>query len=178
MNELPYKPSHSKMWLTKFFKKDYYKKPYDRFMWWRSYTPKNKPLTNRHPFRDRILNGDFDVAPYKFESELVEHRMNEKFIECRGYEDTFREATQVDKARRKRLLEDYEKEETRRLADLRKGFVQELRMTKEEYDECVIQSSSKDLISFYYKMEAKFGTRAIRPSNAPKGLRLALERNF
>mgnify|MGYP006443400815 FL=1 len=108
MNDLPYKPGHSKNWLIKFFKQDYYKKPYDRFMWWRSYTPKSKPLTNRHPFKDRILNGDFDIAPYKFEAELVEHRMNDKFIECRGYEDTFREATQVDKARRKRLLEDYE----------------------------------------------------------------------
>ena len=74
--------------------------------------------------------------------------------------------------------EDYEKEETRRLEDVRKGFVQELRMTKEEYDECVTQTRAKDLITFYYKMEDKFGTRAIRPSNAPKGLRLALERNY
>ena len=40
------------------------RKPYDRFMWWRSYTPKNKPLTNRHPLRDRIANGDFEQGPY------------------------------------------------------------------------------------------------------------------
>ena len=175
---LPMQPKYSRAFLERTLGKRYFKKPYDRFMWWRSYTPKSKPLTNRHPFKDRILNGDFDIAPYKFEAELVEHRMNDKFIECRGYEDTFREATQVDKARRKRLLEDYEKEETRRLEDVRKGFVQELRMTKEEYDECVTQTRAKDLITFYYKMEDKFGTRAIRPSNAPKGLRLALERNY
>ena len=154
---LPYKPSHELKWLINFFKKDYYKKPYDRFMWWRSYTPKNKPLTSRHDLRERILNGDFDVAPYAFEASIVEHRMNEKFIECKGYEDTYREATQVDKARRKRLLEDYEKEEARRLDELKKAFVLKFKMTKEQYETEVVNTRASNLISFYEKMEAKYG---------------------
>lgn len=158
VTRLPYTPIHSKAWLERFFKKDYYKKPYDRFMWWRSYTPKNKPLTNRHPLKDRIMNGDFDIAPFKFESELVEHRMNEKWIEHKGYEDTYREATQVDKARRKRLLEDYEKEEIRRLQDLKKAFVVTLKMTNEQYDKEVTNTRAKDLLDFYFRMEEKYGT--------------------
>tara|TARA_B110000879_G_scaffold99235_1_gene134820 strand:+ start:4113 stop:4649 length:537 start_codon:yes stop_codon:yes gene_type:complete len=177
MINVPYDPQHTEQWLMKFFKKDYYKKPYDRFMWWRSYTPINKALTNRHPFKDRIMNGDFNIAPYKFEAELVEHRMNKKFIEVRGYEDTYREAVQVDKARRKRLLEDYEKEEAKRLEEVRRGFVLEFRMTKDQYDKEVTNTRSKDLLTFYFKMETKYGTRAIRPDNVPKGLKLALDRN-
>ena len=149
VTRLPYTPIHSKAWLDRFFKKDYYKKPYDRFMWWRSFTPKNKPLTNRHPLKDRIMNGDFDIAPYKFESELVEHRMNEKWIEHKGYEDTYREAIQVDKARRKRLLEDYEKEEIRRLQDLKKAFVVTLKMTNEQYDKEVTNTRAKDLLETF-----------------------------
>jgi len=158
VTRLPYTPIHSKAWLDRFFKKDYYKKPYDRFMWWRSFTPKNKPLTNRHPLKDRIMNGDFDIAPYKFESELVEHRMNEKWIEHKGYEDTYREAIQVDKARRKRLLEDYEKEEIRRLQDLKKAFVVTLKMTNEQYDKEVTNTRAKDLLDFYFRMEERYGT--------------------
>ena len=154
MNDLPYKPGHSKNWLNKFFKQDYYKKPYDRFMWWRSYTPKSKPLTNRHPFKDRILNGDFDIAPYKFEAELVEHRMNDKFIECRGYEDTFREATQVDKARRKRLLEDFEKDEANKLQELERGFLQTFKLTKEQYEEEVM-NTDLELIELYFYIEVQ-----------------------
>ena len=168
INTLPYTPTHSVNWLTSYFKKGYYKKPYDRFMWWRSYTPKNKPLTNRHPFKDRILNGDFDIAPYHFEAELVEHRMNDKWIELNGYEDTWREETAVDKARRKRLLEDYEKEETKRLTELRNSFVNHFRMTKEQYDKEVVSTKAKDLVDFYFRMEDKFGNRARKVQPVPK----------
>ena len=164
---LPYKPSHELKWLEKFFKKDYYKKPYDRFMWWRSYTPKQKPLTNRHDLRERILNGDFDVAPYAFEAQIVEHRMNKIFEECKGYEDVYREKTQVDKARRKRLLEDYEKEEARRLDELKKAFVLKFKMTKGQYEKEVVNTRARNLISFYDKMEAKYGTYW-KPLSYPK----------
>lgn len=170
---LPYSPPHSKKWLDKFFAKSYYKKPYSQFMWWRSFTPKNKPLTNRHPFRDRVLNGDFDVAPYLLESELTEHKMNEKFLGCvttRGEVDygKWREETSVDKARRKRLLEDYEKEEANRLSELRKGFIMEFKMTKEDYDEEVVNTNAEEIIDFYYEMEEKYGKWARPLKKVPK----------
>lgn len=168
IDRLPYKPVHSKNWLENYFRGTYYKKPYDRFMWWRSYTPKFKALTNRHPFRDRILNGDFDIAPYKFESELVEHRMNDKWIECNGYEDVYRDATQVDKARRKRLLEDYDKEEAKRLIDIKRGFIQEFKMTSEQYDKEVVNTRAKDLADFYFRMEDKYKSRSRKVSPVPK----------
>lgn len=158
VTNLPYEPLHSVRWLENFFKKDYYKKPYDRFMWWRSYTPKKKSLTNRHPLKDRIVNGDFDIAPYRFEAELVEHRMNQKWIEYRGYEDTYREYTQVDKARRKRLIEDYEKEESKRLEELKKAFLVTFKITKEQYNEEVVNTKAKDLLDFYFRIEDKYGT--------------------
>lgn len=128
-------------------------------MWWRSYTLRNQPLSNRHPLRDRILNGDFDLGPYVFEIELVEHRINEKCLDHK-HEDTFREAIQLDKARRKRLQEDRDKDEVKKLEDLRKAFVHEFRMTKEQYDKEVVRPN-KDLISFYFKMEDKYGRRGV-----------------
>lgn len=163
VTRLPYSPVHSVAWLENFFKKDYYKKPYDRFMWWRSYTPKRKPLTNRHPLKDRILNGDFDIAPYRLESELVEHRLNSRYQECtsrNGEVDhgRYNSEASVDKARRKRLLEDYDKEETRRLEELKKAFVLAIKMTKEQYDREVVNYTGPDLINFYYRMVDKYGT--------------------
>lgn len=173
MNQ-PFRPAHSKAWLERYLKKNYYKKKYDRYMWWRSYTLKNAPLSNKHPLRDRILNGDFDLGPFVFEIELVEHRINEKCLDHK-HEDTFREAIQLDKARRKRLQEDRDKDEANKLEDLKKSFLFEFFMTKEQYDKEVIRPH-KDLISFYYKMEDKYGKRAILSSYKPKGLRLASER--
>ena len=75
---LPFKPKWSKQWIETKLKRNYYKKPYDRFMWWRSYTPKNKPLGHKAKFIDRLINGDFDSGPYLLEVELVYHTMNEK----------------------------------------------------------------------------------------------------
>lgn len=162
---LPYKPRHEKKWLLKYLGDNYFTKKYDKFMWWRSYTARKPPLTRNHPLRDRILNGDFDIGPYLYEIELTKHKMNEKFIECRGYEDTYREATQVDKARIKRLQEDTTKDEKNKLEDLKRAFLYTLRMSKKQYDREISNFRGKDLITFYYRMEDKFGTYA-RPLKA------------
>ena len=155
---LPYSPSHSLEWLEKFFEKDYYKKPYDRFMWWRSYTPKRRPLHPRQPLIDRIINGDFDVAPYRYEAEIVEHRLNEKWVELRDDPGRYLQEESVNMARRKRLMEDYEKEEGKRLDELKRLFVQTFKMSREDYDVEVEQSQTESLVDFYYEMKDKYGT--------------------
>lgn len=170
----PYNPTHSKAWLERYLKKNYYTKKYDRYMWWRSYTARKPPLSNKHPLRDRILNGDFDLGSFVFEIELVQHRLNEKSA-LHKHEDTYLEATQLDKARIKRLKQDRDKDELTKLHELKKSFLYEFKMTKEQYDREVIRPH-KDLISFYFKMEDKYGKRAILSSFKPKGLRLASER--
>lgn len=165
---LPYKPLHSVEWLEKYLKTNYYKKKYDRFMWWRSYTPRENPLPNNYPLRDRILNGDFDMGPFTFEIELTQHRMNEKFIQCKGYEDTYREAIQLDKARIKRLKEDRDKDEQKKLETLERDFLREFKMTKKQYEREIVAYRGPDLINFYYRMQDKYGTYAKRLQPVPK----------
>lgn len=144
-------------------------------MWWRSYTLRNSPLSNKYPLRDRILNGDFDLGSYVFEIELVEHRLNEKHQRFANDEVQLSETTQLDKARRKRLQEDRDKDEKSKLEELKKAFLFEFRMTKEQYEKEIVKSH-KDLITFYFKMEDKYGKRARISTLRPKGLVLAGER--
>lgn len=164
-SRLPYKPLHEVKWLEKYLKTNYYTKKYDRFMWWRSYTARKPPLSNKHPLRDRILNGDFDIGPYIYEIEIVEHRMNERYIKWAGDEGRIREAEQMDKARHKRLQEDRDKDEVRKLEDLKKAFMFEFKMTKEQYERDISNFRGKDLITFYYRMEDKYQkyTRRLKP---------------
>ena len=173
---LPYRPIHSKAWLERFLKKNYFKKKYDRYMWWRSYSLKNKPMMDISPLRKRIENGDFDLGPYQFEIELAMHKINEKFLEHK-HEDTFREATQIDKARIKRLQEDRNKDEKEKLEKLAKAFVMEFNMTEEQYDR-EAQRPNKSILSFYDKMDKRFGKRGwvTKASAIPKGLVLAADR--
>lgn len=172
---LPYRPVHSKEWLERYLTKNYYKKKYDRFMWWRSFTLRNAPLSNRHPLRDRIANGDFDLGPYIFEIELVEHRLNEKHQRFANDEVQLREQIQVDKARRKRLQEDRDKDEKSKLEELKRAFLFEFKITKEQYDKEVVKSH-KDLLTFYFKIEEKYGKRGVISTLKPKGLVLAADR--
>ena len=173
---LPYNPLHSQAWLERFLKKNYYTKKYDRFMWWRSFTPRNSPLSNRHPLRDRIANGDFDLGSFIFEIELVEHRINEKFQKLGHDYVQYHEVISLDRARIKRLKEDRDKDETKKLDELKKAFLFEFRMTKEQYEKEVVKCH-KDLLTFYFKMEEKYGKRAVTSSYKPKGLVLAKDRS-
>lgn len=165
---LPYSPVHSVEWLEKYLKTNYYKKKYDRFMWWRSYTLRNNPLSNKHPLRDRIFNGDFDLGSFSYEIELVEHRLNEKHKQFLNDDVQLREAVQLDKARRKRLQEDRDKDEVSKLEELKKCFLFEFHITSKQYDREILKYTGPDLINFYYRMEDKYGKRSVRLKPVPE----------
>lgn len=173
---LPYKPIHDVEWLEKYLKKNFYKKKYDRFMWWRSYTLRNAPLSDLHPLRDRISNGDFDLGSFTFEIELVEHRLNDKYKKLGHDQVQYLEAVQLDKARLKRLQEDRDKDEKTKLDKLRRAFVLEFNMTKKQYDR-ESGRPNNSIVSFYDKMEKRFGKRGWATRQKPKNLRLASERS-
>ena len=103
--------------------KNYQPLNYNRFRWWRWYEAKNKPLPYKSDFRDKIFNGDFDHSCYMFQAYLCEHMLNEIESECDNDIAKFNERGAVLKARRKRLWEDYEKDEFDRLQSLYSQFV-------------------------------------------------------
>ena len=92
----------------------YQKINYNQFRWWRMYQPKNKPLDSRKPLRDRILNGDFDYTCYRAQQYLVEYQLKDLLKECNNDYQMFLEKGAVQLARRKRLIEDSEKDEAER----------------------------------------------------------------
>ena len=163
---LPFEPKWSKQWIETKLKRKFFKKPYDRFMWWRSYTPKNKPLGIKASLIDRIINGDFEAGPFLLEVELVHHTINEKFKALIGNDGEvdygkYSVETSIDRARKKRLLEDHDKDEFRKLDDLRRLFKKEFKMTEEEYQK-ELTKGSDTLVDFYYKLEKKYGKRINR----------------
>ena len=105
---------------------------YNQFRWWRMYDVKKKPLAAHFPFRDRIANGDYDFSHYWYQAAWVEHDINDLAIECKDDAGLFSEKVQVLSARRKRLYEDYEKDEKWKLDDLVKEFSRNFHITKDE----------------------------------------------
>ena len=133
----------------------YQKLNYNQFRWWRLYAPKNKPLDNRQPLRDRILNGDFDFSCYKAQIYLVEYQLNDILKECGMDYAKYLEKTQVIRARRKRLIEDFEKDEAERLRSLTVEFTKYFKCNREQVEEEMLNCSGS-LIDLYYIIEEKY----------------------
>jgi DNA anti-recombination protein RmuC len=93
------------------------------------------PLPNKAPLIDKILNGDFDYPHYKLQAELVEHELNELAQRCGGNNEMFGEKSSLMRTRRKRLLDDFEKEENDKLKRIFKEFEKNFALSKEQIEE-------------------------------------------
>lgn len=154
----PYKPLHTEEWLNAYFKKNFNTMSYNRFMWWRKFTSKKKPLPTTASFEEKVVNGDFDLSPFKFEAELVEHTLRKKWHQ---YPDSaeFLEAARMDIARRKRLLEDHEKDEKQKLDTFFKGMAKSFRVEIEVIEDYLNSFDGDTVKEFYIYLMKKLEDR-------------------
>tara|TARA_Y100000356_G_C11144948_1_gene227429 strand:+ start:162 stop:668 length:507 start_codon:yes stop_codon:yes gene_type:complete len=152
MFKVPFKRS----FIEKRLNKNYQKINYNKFRWWRWYQDRNTPLPTKADFRDKIFNGDFDPSCYQLQAWLCEHMLNDMEIESPDGElDHSRSDVQLMKARRKRLLEDYEKDEEGKIESLWNHFTKHFDIDKKE----VIQEALEcrgEIIDLYYIIEDKY----------------------
>ena len=123
---------------------------YNRFYWWRRFTSKTKPLPNKSPFLDRIKNGDFEFSHYYWQWKLTELEINEAYKSYNGDCLKLLEQNQIDLSRRKKLMVDFEKDEKIKLESLKKGFLREFLMTKDDYyDELLNFDGTTEVMNSY-----------------------------
>jgi len=136
------------------------------------YDNPNKPLDNRALFRDRILNGDFDYSHYKYQADWCEHEMNDVAAKYGDDIGRYVEETSLLRSRRKRLLEDFEKDENGKLESLWAHFVKHFNITKEQAQEEALECCGS-LIDLYYIIEDKYRTQ-ITPSRRGRPKKLSI----
>tara|TARA_Y100001938_G_C8093322_1_gene436502 strand:+ start:3037 stop:3522 length:486 start_codon:yes stop_codon:yes gene_type:complete len=150
-----FKIGHSKKYIENQLSKNYRKLNYNQFRWWRWYESRNKPLPYKANFKDKILNGDYDSSPYQLQAQLCEHMLNEILEECKDDYQKYLEKSKLLGARRKRLWEDYNKDENDKINDIYKQFKKHFQITREEIDEEVMKCRG-ELIDLYYIIEDKY----------------------
>jgi hypothetical protein len=128
---------------------------YNQFRWWRMYDNISPPLPNKSPLIDKILNGDFDYSHYKLQAKLVEHELNELAQKCGGNNEMFNEKSPLLRAKRKRLLDDFEKDENDKLKRINIEFVKNFEITKEQIEGEILEFIG-NLKEFYYYMNLKY----------------------
>jgi len=126
---------------------------YNKFMWWRTNTDKVVPLGKRALLKDRILNGDFNPSSYFWQAQLALYTAKDK-LDLSKHDTRFQlEIAGVDFQRYKKLMEDFEKEETNRMLALYDAFTAEYRITKEELEERFLRFHGTILDFYYYAEE-------------------------
>ena len=133
---------------------------YNRFMWWRTHTDKVTPLGKRALLKDRILNGDFNPSSYFWQAQLALYVAKDK-LDLTKHDTRFQiEIAGVDFMRYKKLMEDFEKEETARMIALYDAFTTEYKITKEELDERFLKFNGTVLDFYNYAEEFLYRTPA------------------
>tara|TARA_R100001509_G_C4875269_1_gene218329 strand:- start:1817 stop:2290 length:474 start_codon:yes stop_codon:yes gene_type:complete len=133
---------------------------YNQFYWWRRWGAKNKALHKYCPLLDRIKNGDFDFSPYFWQAIYCELEINKKLDELGDFE-ILRENHAVDFARRKRLWEDFDKDEAERLQTIQKSFLKEFRITEEELEK-ELSEFDGTLEELYHHCSVVYKTKSLR----------------
>lgn len=123
------------------------KNTYNRFYWWRRFQPR-QTLHQYNRLSERISNGDFEVSDYHWQA-LWENELEKQAISEERSIDKQHEIRCMFGERRRRLNNDYEKDEQKILDEMYKAFRLELRMTKDEVEEEMLQFDGT-LSEFYY----------------------------
>jgi hypothetical protein len=128
------------------------------------YESVNKPLSSRAHISDKIKNGDYDYPHWKYQAELCEHDLNDMWQKMSPDYGKWVEESSLTRARRKRLIEDHEKEENKKLEELVREFTKYYRVTKEQVVDLMLDWDG-DLYGFYQFMDDRY---RIKPSPVPK----------
>ena len=131
---------------------------YNQFRWWRKFDQPKKSLPDKVPLLDKIQNGDLEFSHYWWQAKFSELELNKAYIDCDFEMQKLLEKHAVDLARRKRLWEDFEKDETNKLDYIRKEFSKEFRMTEEDY-ETEIMEFGGSLEELYHHCTIVYGKK-------------------
>ncbi len=155
MKEQMYNPTHTREQLLGTKLKGLRKLNYNPFTWWRMYESVNKPLSSRAHISDKIKNGDYDYPHWKYQAELCEHDLNDMWQKMSPDYGKWVEESSLMRARRKRLIEDHEKEENKKLEELVREFTRYYRVTKEQVLDLMLDWDG-DLYGFYQFMDDRY----------------------
>jgi hypothetical protein len=131
---------------------------YNKFYWWRNFSPKVKPLMKHFPFKDKVLNGDYELSEYYWMAQHAVYEGMKKVNLKKDDTGTQIEKLALDRAKYKRLMADFQKEEDNRLKGFLEELLKEFFIEKEQLDEELLRFDGLAK-EFYLYLEKKYDKR-------------------
>lgn len=131
------------------------KKTYNKFYWWRRYQSR-KTLHDLQPLRERIYNGDFEPSNYYYQAEHENYLVEGVISKIKHYEDKLTPMS-LARARHKKLIEDYEKEEFDIMKKLKLSFRKEFGISEEELSSIMenFDGTTLELYDYIYDLKKR-----------------------
>jgi hypothetical protein len=120
--------------------------------------PPNKPLHKYSDLLDKIQNGDYEFSHYYWQARYAEIEINDLHHETYPDAVLFNEKNAMNGARRKRLWDDFEKDEKERINGIEKDFYMKFKMSRKQVKEEMGEFGGT-LENFYHYCDKEFGTR-------------------
>jgi hypothetical protein len=131
---------------------------YNPFRWWRRFDTPNKPLNKHSSLIDKIKNGDYDFSHFYWQAKYTEIEINELYNECYPDHTLFNEKNSMGGARRKRLWDDFEKDEKEKLLLIERDFHTTFKMSRNQVKE-ELEEFGGTLEDFYIYCKNQYRTR-------------------
>jgi hypothetical protein len=127
---------------------------YNRFRWWRRWENAFSSLPKSSSLLQKIRNGDLDFSHYFWQIQYCEHEINEKSKAC---QDPYKweEITSVDRLRRRKLIEEFEKDESEKLQTIKTSFTKKFGLSEIDYY-LELENFDGTLEQFYFHCLSKF----------------------
>ena len=132
---------------------------YNQFYWWRKFKDKS-PLSSKEAVHARIDNGDFDFSSYYWQAQYALLEMEEKtgHISDPGNRH---EAQTIYRERWRRLMNDYEKDESQRLAEYKKSITNLFEIEDKDLEK-KMETFDGTLKELYTLIKTEYNFRTIR----------------
>ncbi|MGA1049101.1 MAG: hypothetical protein ACO3UU_13920 [Minisyncoccia bacterium] len=122
------------------------RKTYNQFVWWRRYQQR-QTLDDKMPLYNKLINGDYETSDYYYQAEHENYLLEDTIKDIKHYEEKL-EKIGLFRARYKKLHEDFLKEEEEILRKMKKDFIRELKITKDEL-EAIMETFDGTVLEMY-----------------------------
>jgi hypothetical protein len=119
---------------------------YNCYQWWRRYQTRNL-LSKKAPLYDKIKNKDYDPSKYLYQAEMELYLLRDKTSKLKNTDD-IHDITSLCMERHRRLILDYEKEESKILSELKNDFLKTFKLEKNDLEQ-TMESFDGTLLELY-----------------------------
>ena len=134
---------------------------YNQFRWWRRFDNPNKPLHKYSDLLRKIQNGDYDFSHFYWQAKYAEMEIDELYDKCYPDYVLFNEKNAMNGARRKRLWDDFEKDEKEKMLKIEKDFQMTFKISRDQIKK-EIEEFGGTLEDLYHYCENQYGKRQKR----------------